>query len=218
MTTTTTTTPYGVIVTETEDYISFRLPSWLTVDERARIKSALDEWWATVKSSARREGATPEGLACPFTWCLEASTGQEHGEHHQSRNVDEWTPHALGADGPIQVYVEGWTTEEGEENEPPLIYAGDTSPGLLGGVGLPAPEARRLARALLAACDLAEGVRAPEAASTAIVAFVHDEAARQGIELSIPDPPTVDELAAAADALGMLPSDIARKAEDARMG
>jgi len=42
----TTTTPYGVIVTETEDYISFRLPSWLTVDERARIKSVLDEWWA----------------------------------------------------------------------------------------------------------------------------------------------------------------------------
>jgi len=28
----------------------------------------------------------------------------------------------------------------------------------------------------------------------------------------------VDELAAAADALGMLSSDIARKAEDARMG
>ncbi len=60
--------------------------------------------------------------------------------------------------------------------------------------------------------------RRPEAVSTAIVAFVHDEAARQGIKLSIPDPPTVDELAAAADALGMLPSDIARKAEDARMG
>jgi len=46
MSTTTTTTPYGVIVTETEDYISFRLPSWLTVEERARIRSALDEWWA----------------------------------------------------------------------------------------------------------------------------------------------------------------------------
>jgi len=30
--------------------------------------------------------------------------------------------------------------------------------------------------------------------------------------------PTVDELASAADALGMLPSDIARKAEDSRMG
>jgi hypothetical protein len=60
--------------------------------------------------------------------------------------------------------------------------------------------------------------RRPEAVSTAIVAVVHDEAARQGIELSIPNPPTVDELAAAADALGMLPSDIARKAEDARMG
>jgi len=43
----TTTTPHGVIVTETEDYISFRLPSWLTDDERARIKSALDEWWST---------------------------------------------------------------------------------------------------------------------------------------------------------------------------
>jgi len=59
MSTTTTTTPYGVIVTETEDYISFRLPSWLTDDERARIKSALDEWWSTnvVNSlGARREG------------------------------------------------------------------------------------------------------------------------------------------------------------------
>jgi len=210
----TTTTPYGVIITETEDYISFRLPPWVTDDERTRIKSELDEWYRGLVSKL----ATPEGPACPFTWCMEASTGQEHGDHHQSRNVDEWTPHALGADGPIQVNVEGWTTEEGEENEPPLIYAQDTSPGLLGGVGLPAPEARRLARALLAACDLAEGVTAPESASTAIVAFVHDEAARQGIKLSIPDPPTVDELAAAADALGMLPSDIARKAEDARMG
>jgi len=46
MSTTTTTTPHGVIVTETEDYISFRLPSWLTVEERAGIKGALDEWWA----------------------------------------------------------------------------------------------------------------------------------------------------------------------------
>lgn len=35
----TTTTPYGVIVTETEDSISFRLPSWLTDDERARIRT-----------------------------------------------------------------------------------------------------------------------------------------------------------------------------------
>jgi len=55
----TTTTPYGVIVTETEDYISFRLPSWLTVEERARIRSALDEWWAANAvdpSGARQEG------------------------------------------------------------------------------------------------------------------------------------------------------------------
>jgi len=58
MSTTTTTTPHGVIVTETEEYISFRLPSWLTVEERARIKSALDEWWSTVANSsgARQEG------------------------------------------------------------------------------------------------------------------------------------------------------------------
>jgi len=59
MSTTTTTTPHGVIVTETEDYISFRLPSWLTDDERARIRAALDEWWVTnaVNSSgARQEG------------------------------------------------------------------------------------------------------------------------------------------------------------------
>ena len=56
---TTTTTPHGVIVTETEDYISFRLPSWLTVDERARIRAALDVWWAANaddSSGARQEG------------------------------------------------------------------------------------------------------------------------------------------------------------------
>jgi len=58
---TTTTTPYGVIVTETEDYISFRLPSWLTVEERARIKSALDEWWSTaVNSSGARQAKRVE--------------------------------------------------------------------------------------------------------------------------------------------------------------
>ncbi len=65
----TTTTPYGVIVTETEDSISFRLPtsrrplrplpSWLTDDERARIKAALDEWWSTNvvdTAEARQDG------------------------------------------------------------------------------------------------------------------------------------------------------------------
>jgi len=61
MSTTTTTTPYGVIVTETEDYISFRLPSWLTVDERARIKSALDEWWSTVLVRAAELVEAEEG-------------------------------------------------------------------------------------------------------------------------------------------------------------
>jgi hypothetical protein len=67
------------------------------------------------------------------------------------------------------------------------------------------------ARALIAALtELVEAVEegtppASEAVPTAIVAFVHDEAARQGTELS-------------TGALGMLPSDIARKAEDARMG
>jgi len=40
----------------------------------------------------------------------------------------------------------------------------------------------------------------------------------QGIELSISHPPTVDELKAAADALGMKPSDIARKAEESQPG
>jgi len=63
---TTTTTPYGVIVTETADSISFRLPtsrrplrplpSWLTDDERALISAALDEWWSTAVDSS---GARP---------------------------------------------------------------------------------------------------------------------------------------------------------------
>jgi len=51
----TTTTPYGVIITETEDSISFRLPSWLADDERARIRSELDEWWSL--SGGRAHGA-----------------------------------------------------------------------------------------------------------------------------------------------------------------
>jgi len=58
-----TTTPYGVIVTETEDSISFRLPSWLTVDERARIKSGLDEWWFT--NAVNSSGARQEGRVQP---------------------------------------------------------------------------------------------------------------------------------------------------------
>ncbi len=51
---TTTTTPYGAIITETEDYISFRLPSWLTVEERARIKLGLDEWWGSQRRQRLR--------------------------------------------------------------------------------------------------------------------------------------------------------------------
>ncbi len=50
----TTTTPYGVIITETEDSISFRLPSWLADDERARIRSELDEWWVTFRGAGSR--------------------------------------------------------------------------------------------------------------------------------------------------------------------
>jgi len=61
MSTTTTTTPYGVIITETEDSISFRLPPWVTDDERARIKAALDEWWSTnVVNAVNSSGARQE--------------------------------------------------------------------------------------------------------------------------------------------------------------
>lgn len=61
MSATTTTTPYGVIVTETEDSISFRLPSWLTADERARIKSELDQWYAEVVNAVSSSAAVEEG-------------------------------------------------------------------------------------------------------------------------------------------------------------
>jgi hypothetical protein len=90
---------------------------------------------------------------------------------------------------------------------------------LLGGLPFDLEGARNLIAALTELVEAVEEGTPPasEAASTAIVAVVHDEAARQGIELSIPDPPTVDELKAAGDALGMLPSDIVRQAEDARM-
>ena len=60
MSTTTTTTPYGVIITETEDSISFRLPPWVTDDERARIKSELDEWYAKLVEAAEEAPSVRE--------------------------------------------------------------------------------------------------------------------------------------------------------------
>ncbi len=61
----TTTTPHGVIVTETENSTSFRLPPWLTDDERARIRSELDQWAADAavnSSGARaRKGVAADG-------------------------------------------------------------------------------------------------------------------------------------------------------------
>jgi len=60
--TTTTTTPYGVSTPETEDSIAFRLPPWVTDDERAGIKAELDQWYAevanAVSSSEAVEGGT----------------------------------------------------------------------------------------------------------------------------------------------------------------
>ncbi len=164
---------------------------------------------------------------CP-TWC----NGRDHiydrgpkthpddaGVSHLSEDVDSWSPADEHNEEDVRIYIDGFRHDnESGEDYPDTIRADNVSPGFMGAVQLHVPDARRLAWALLAACDLAEGTTASRAVSTAIVAFVHDEAARQGIELSIPDPPTVDELKAAADALGMKPSDIVRKAEDARIG
>jgi len=75
----TTTTPYGVIIMETEDSISFRLPPWLTVEERARIKSALDEWWST--DVLNSSGARQEGIE------VAAGRGQDEPTHRPEPDV-----------------------------------------------------------------------------------------------------------------------------------
>jgi len=149
--------------------------------------------------------------ACP-SWCVEEGCSGEHASKGIYLPTTGGLPDVHWQTGTTFPVVGVTLSHDLIDGLAPCVDVHISGRSSDASASLLVPEARRLARALLAACDLAEGAAA-DAVSTAIVAVVHNEAARQGIELSIPDPPTVDELKAAADALGMLPSDIVRKAE-----
>jgi len=113
---------------------------------------------------------------CP-TWC----NGRDHiydrgpkthpddaGVSHLSEDVDSWSPADEDNEEDIRVYIDGFRHDnESGEDYPDTIRADNVSPGFMGAVQLHVPDARRLAWALLAACDLAEGTTASRAVSTA---------------------------------------------------
>lgn len=110
---------------------------------------------------------TTTHTTCP-AWCdlpeaehedYDAGSLDEFRMH--SRPVDQWDPDHVDAREPIRVGVEGGRSVDGGSWDG--VYAdGSVFPGFIGGVGLPAADARRLGEALLRGADLIEG-RATEA-------------------------------------------------------
>lgn len=84
---------------------------------------------------------------------------------HSSRPIDSWLPlhgeNGERAEQPVTVEVEGHRHDY-DTDWPDVILAEGVAPDQLGGVSLQVPDARRLAEALLLACDLADGIALPE--------------------------------------------------------
>lgn len=127
-------------------------------------------------SEETRPPALP-GDICP-DWCGDihvnartVSDGRpahpdDAGVYHLSPRIDSWFP--LWGEGederakdPVTVEVEGFR-HDSAENWPDMIVADGVMPDCVGGVKLRVPDARRLAEALLLACDLADGIELPE--------------------------------------------------------
>lgn len=84
------------------------------------------------------------------------------GVYHSSPRIDTWLPIA-GENGerakqPVTVEVEGYRHDTARD-WPDMIVADGVALGQVGGVLLQVPDARRLAEALLLACDLADGIK-----------------------------------------------------------
>ena len=79
------------------------------------------------------------------------------GVRLQSVALDEWTP--ADNDEPISVHVWGFRHDSAAVADWPdeILVSGDVNPGCAEGVCLQVADARRLAMAMLAACDLADG-------------------------------------------------------------
>ncbi|NNM44601.1 hypothetical protein [Knoellia koreensis] len=89
-----------------------------------------------------------------------ARGGDQHpddrGCWYESARVDTWAP--AETDKAIEVFVQGFRHDNGDDWRD-LVRASGTAPGFVGGVALELADARRLAKALEAACDLLEGLR-----------------------------------------------------------
>ncbi|MCD4525249.1 hypothetical protein [Nocardioides sp. cx-173] len=113
----------------------------------------------------------PIAITCP-PWCggdhlIDRDDGThvaDRGVWHNSAIVDTWTGvHADGPD-PIVVRVQGYRHDNPDHPEGPdlsqwhdeVVVDGDVYPGFMSSVQLPAVDARRLGRALIAAADILE--------------------------------------------------------------
>lgn len=107
---------------------------------------------ATTNQAARPAWADPN---------LDAIDRDSHpddwGVRLQSVALDEWTP--ADNDEPISVHVWGFRHDSAAVADWPyeILVSGDVNPGCAEGVCLQVADARRLALAMLAACDLADG-------------------------------------------------------------
>lgn len=118
------------------------------------------------------------GDICP-PWCGDIHTEgrtetngrpahpDDSGVYHFSPRIDTWLPmwgegEDERADDPVTVEVEGFRHDHDSDDWPDTIVAEGVMPDCVGGVRLRVPDARRLAEALLLACDLADGISLPE--------------------------------------------------------
>lgn len=103
--------------------------------------------------------------SCP-AWCSgthnidNTSHTQDRGTWHYSAPTDRWIPADKGSEE-ITVRVVGFRHELGPQADwPDAVEAeGDLNPGFMTGASLEVTDARRLARAINAACDLLDGGR-----------------------------------------------------------
>lgn len=142
------------------DVLRVTLPEWLTPEQAEDIRTNTRLFMDDLVLAAR---ATHEGPrdACP-PWCTKEDDivdrggkthPNDHSVMHFSKIVDTWVSEEGSEDAPIEVQVDGCTYDHDPKGDWTQISAVNVSGTT---VNLYPVDARRLAEALVAACDLIE--------------------------------------------------------------
>lgn len=123
----------------------------LPIDKAADLTAAsgmvCPPWCGNHKHVVYRQGVVDSGTVHP----------DDAGVYHYSPVLAMWSPTEDDADEyPIRVYIEGFRHDNNPNGFPDEIVAENVYPGFEGTLQLPIEHARRVAHALLAACDTAE--------------------------------------------------------------